>query len=109
MRLKTHRETERLIQRIGEIISRFYIRVMCKDQAGVIAQWSRVLADHNISISGALQHEGQGPENTVPVVIVTHPVPQKNVTAALQDMEKLDVIGAKPVCIRIVDMPEDKD
>jgi homoserine dehydrogenase len=109
MRLKTHRETERLIQRIGEIVSRFYIKAMCKDQAGVLAQWSRILADHNISISGALQHEGQGPENTVPVVIVTHPVPQKNVTAALADMEKLDVIGAKPVCIRIVDMPEDKD
>jgi homoserine dehydrogenase len=109
LHLKPHNETERLIQRIGEVVSRFYIKVMCKDQAGVIAQWSRILADHNISISGALQHEGRGPENTVPVVIVTHPVPQKNVTAALQDMEKLDVIGAKPVCIRIVDMPEDMD
>jgi homoserine dehydrogenase len=82
---------------------------MCKDQPGVIAQWSKVLAEHEISISGALQHEGTGPENTVPVVIATHPTQQKNVTAALEDMEALDVIGGKPVCIRIVDIPEDKE
>jgi hypothetical protein len=43
------------------------------------------------------------------VVITTHPTRQENVTAALEDMEKLDVIGGKPVCIRIVDIPEDKD
>ena len=82
---------------------------MCKDQPGSIAQWSKVLADNQISISGALQHEGYGPENTVPVVITTHPTRQKNVTSALKDMEKLDSIGGKPVCIRIVDIPEDTD
>jgi len=95
--------------RIGSLVCRFYIRIMCKDQPGVIAQWSKILADHKISISGALQHEGRGPENTVPVVITTHPTQQKNITAALEDMEALDVIGGKPVCIRIVDIPEDKD
>ncbi len=98
-----------LIDKIDNLVSRFYIRIMCKDQPGVIAQWSKVLAEHKISISGALQHEGTGPENTVPVVIITHPTRQKNVTAALEDMEKLDSIGGKPVCIRIVDIPEDKD
>ena len=98
-----------MIEKIDNLISRFYIRIMCKDQPGVIAQWSKILANHQISISGALQHEGRGPENTVPVVIATHPTQQRNVTAALKDMEKLDAIGGKPVCIRIVDIPEDKD
>jgi homoserine dehydrogenase len=109
LNLKTRAEVEPLIVKIDDCISRFYIRLMCKDQPGVIAQWSKVLADHQISISGALQHEGIGPDNTVPVVIATHPTQQKNVTAALKDMEKLDSIGGKPVCIRIVDVPEDKD
>lgn len=109
LHLKPRNEIESLIEKIDNLVSRFYIRIMCKDQPGVIAQWSRVLADHHISISGALQHEGTGPDNTVPVVIATHPTRQKNVTAALQDMGKLDVIGGKPVCIRIVDIPEDKD
>jgi homoserine dehydrogenase len=109
LNLKPRSQTIPLIDKIDNLVSRFYIRIMCKDQPGVIAQWSKVLADHQISISGALQHEGIGPDNTVPVVIATHPTQQKNVTAALKDMETLDVIGGKPVCIRIVDIPEDKD
>jgi len=109
LHLQPRDKTESLIEKIGNLVSRFYIRIMCKDQPGVIAQWSRVLADHQISISGALQHEGRGPENTVPVVITTHPTQQRNVTAALKDMKMLDVIGGKPVCIRIVDIPEDTD
>jgi len=109
LNLKPRSETALLIEKIDNIVSRFYIRIMCKDQPGVIAQWSRILADHQISISGAIQHEGTGPDNTVPVVIATHPTMQKNITVALQDMQKLDVIGGKPVCIRIVDIPEDKD
>jgi homoserine dehydrogenase len=109
LNLQPRDKTIPLIEQIGNLVSRFYIRIMCKDQPGVIAKWSKVLAEHHISISGALQHEGIGPDNTVPVVITTHPTPEKNVTAALEDMEKLDVIGGKPVCIRIVDIPEDKD
>jgi len=109
LNLRPRSQTVPLIEKIDNLVSRFYIRIMCKDQPGVIAQWSKVLADHQISISGALQHEDIGPDNTVPVVIVTHPTQQRNITAALEDMEKLDVIGGKPVCIRIVDIPEDKD
>jgi len=109
LNLRPRNETVPLIEKIDNIVSRFYIRIMCKDQPGVIAQWSKVLADHQISISGAIQHEGTGPDNTVPVVIATHPTMQKNITTALEDMEKLDVIGGKPICIRIVDIPEDKD
>ncbi|MHC4603439.1 MAG: homoserine dehydrogenase [Planctomycetota bacterium] len=107
--LKSRSEIESLIEKIGNCISRFYIRVMCRDQAGVVARWSKILGDHQISISGALQHEDIGPDNTVPVVIITHPIQQQNVTAALEELEKLDVLSGKPVCIRIVDIPEDKD
>lgn len=109
LNLQPRNRTAPLIEKIDNLISRFYIRIMCKDKPGVIAQWSKVLAEHQISISGALQREGIGPDNTVPVVIATHPTRQKNITAALEDMKKLDVIGGKPVCIRIVDIPEDKD
>lgn len=107
--LKPREQSISLIDKIDNLVSRFYIRIMCKDQPGGIAQWSKILADHQISISGALQHEGSGPENTVPVVITTHPAQQKNISAAIQDIQKLDVISGQPVCIRIVDMPEDKD
>ena len=109
MKLCPQKEAKIRINQIDNLVGRFYIRIMCKDRAGVIAQWSKVLAQHNISISGAIQHEGRGPENTVPVVIATHPVPERNINAAVKGMAELDSIGGKPVCIRIVDIPEDKD
>jgi len=109
LHLKPRSETEQLIENIDDCVSRFYIKVMAKDQPGVVACYGKVLGDNQISISGALQHEGTGPDNTVPVVITTHTTQQKNITAALNDLEELDVFSGKPVCIRIVDIPEDKD
>ena len=109
LHLKPRSEVESLIEKIGNCVSRFYIRVLAKDQPGVVASYSKILGDHQISISGALQHEGRWPDNTVPVVITTHPTQQKNVTAALGELAELDVLSGKPVCIRIVDIPEDKN
>ena len=98
-----------LVDSIENLTGRFYIRLMAKDKPGVFAAYGKILGDNGISISGALQHEGPGPDNTVPVVITTHPTMQKNITAALKALAELDVIGAEPVCIRIVDIPEDRD
>lgn len=109
LHLKPRSETKKLIEKIGDSVSRFYIRLMVSDQAGVFAQIGKVLAANSISISGILQHEGQGPENTIPVVITTHPTQQSRVTAAIKGLDKLNTVCTKPVCIRIVDIPEDKD
>ena len=82
---------------------------MVKDRPGVVAKYAKILGDHDISISGVLQHEGVGPDNAVPVVITTNPTMQKNMTAALEQIQNLDIVNANAVCIRIVDIPEDKD
>ncbi len=102
-------ESRTMIADMGQINSRFYIRVMAKDQPGVFAVYGRILGDHQISISGALQHEGIGPDNSVPVVITTHYTRQKNMLAALKELKQSDVVSGEPVCIRIVDIPEDLD
>ena len=109
LRIQPRNKTAALIEKIGSLVSRFYIRLMVKDRAGVFAQIGKILAKNAISISGILQHEGRGPDNTVPVVITTHPTQQSKVTAALKGMEKLDTVCSRPVCIRIVNIPEDKD
>ncbi len=103
--------TQRTVQikPIDEVDSRFYVRIMAKDQAGVFAKYGQVLGTHDISISGAIQHEWIGPDNTIPVVITTHPTQQKNMTAALKEIEQLDIVSGKPICIRIVDIPEDTE
>jgi homoserine dehydrogenase len=109
LRLRPRGEIKPFIEPIGEIVTRFYIRVMAKDEPGVVARYGKILADHQISISGALQHEGTGPGDTVPVVITTHRTQEKNMTAALAELRKIDIISGKPVCVRIVDIPQDKD
>jgi homoserine dehydrogenase len=109
LRLRPRSEVEPLIEPIGDSVSRFYIRVMAKDEPGVVARYGQILGDHRISISGALQHEGTGPDNTVPVVITTHRTQEKNMAAALAELETLDIISGKSVCVRIVDIPQDKD
>ncbi len=109
LNLKPHAEIAPMIDKIDNLVTRFYIRLMVKDQPGVFAQIGKVLADNAISISGVLQHEGRGPDNTVPVVITTHPNRQDKITAAVNALGQLDTVCAKPVCIRIVNIPEDKE
>lgn len=103
------RQAKPKLQSPDEIISRYYLRLMAKDVPGVTAKYAQVLGNHNISISGAIQHEWHGPNNTVPIVVTTHKTCQKNMDAAIKDLSKLDVLSPNPVCIRIVEIPEDKD
>jgi homoserine dehydrogenase len=97
------------IKSIQEIQCRFYIRLMAKDEPGVVAKYGRILASHKISIRGAIQHEGRGPDGSVPVVITTHPTEERNMFNALDELSRLKVIGSRPVCLRIVDIPEDSE
>ena len=109
LKLKPREQTKPLIKKIDECFNRFYISLMAKDQAGVFAQIAKILAENAISISGVLQHEGRGPADTVPLVITTHPSPESKVATTLKGLEELDTVRGKPVCIRIVDIPEDKE
>jgi homoserine dehydrogenase len=109
LQLVPRAEAKSLIDDINSLNTRFYVRLMAKDQPGVFATYGKILGDHRISISGALQHEGSGPDNTVPVVITTHPTCQKSMSEALKDFDNVDVFGKDPVCIRIVNIPEDSD
>lgn len=95
------------IEPVENLTSRFYIRLMVTDAPGTFAKIANILAEHNISISGILQHEEHDGRGAVPAIVTTHPNLQKNVSAALADLKKLDIVQNEPICIRIVDIPED--
>ena len=89
----------------AQTVARYYLRIAAKDRPGVIAQISRVLGDHNISISAIVQHETD--EGAfVPLVITTHRTREGDIRSAAQAIAGLDVVRGRPVCIRIVDLPE---
>jgi len=98
-----------LIGKIDELTSRFYIKLRVSDKPGVFAQICTVLAKHEISLSGVLQHEEHNTANVVPAIVITHLTQQKKITAALADLANLEIVKEKPVCIRIVDIPQDSD
>lgn len=109
MPMTTGQQEQIRIKKIQDIECRFYIRLMARDEPGVVARYGRILANHKISIRGAIQHEGRGPDKTVPVVITTHPTLELNMFNALDELARLKVIGTRPACIRIVDIPEDSE
>lgn len=100
-------ETGKNLEPVDNLTSRFYIRLMVTDAAGTFAKIGNILAEHETSISGMLQHEAHSEGSYVPVIITTHPNLQKNVSAVLDDLKKLDIVRDEPVCIRIIDIPED--
>jgi homoserine dehydrogenase len=95
----------------GEIISRFYLRFMVKDAAGVLAKIASALGRNGISIASVLQQEipedSGRQRNRVPVVITTHPAKEKNVRKALMSLRTAKIAVEDPVCLHIVDEREE--
>jgi homoserine dehydrogenase len=88
------------------IHSRYYIRVTAEDSPGVLAKIAEKFGKHHISISSVLQKEIPD-ESTikegVPVIITTHSAGEGSIILALKEVDELDVIKAKSICIAILD------
>ncbi|MDR1180220.1 MAG: homoserine dehydrogenase [Spirochaetales bacterium] len=95
----------------GEIVSRFYLRFVVSDAAGVLAKIAAVLGRNGISIASVLQKEGvesSGKQRgRVPVVITTHQAKEKNVRKALISLRTAKLALENPVCLHIVDEQEE--
>jgi homoserine dehydrogenase len=85
---------------IKEIFSEYYMRFSVVDKPGVLSKISGALGNHNISIASVIQKERRE-KGPVPVVIVTHDAKEENVQSALKEINKLDVVNAETVLIRI--------
>ncbi|MGH7232187.1 MAG: homoserine dehydrogenase [Nitrospiraceae bacterium] len=88
------------IRPMEEIASLYYLRFMVVDRTGVLSQISGVLGQHGISISSVLQ-KGRKEGQTVPVVIMTHTATERNVQAALRDINRMAFISEPTTLIRV--------
>ena len=83
--------------------SRFYLRMMVEDRPGVMADITRILADHHISISSVIQHEaledGNGETEIVPLIIMTHTVLTGDFLATLK---QIDLFGFRAAAQRVL-------
>ena len=79
----------------------YYIRLMVRDQPGVIADVAAALRDQAISVEAMLQRHRGAPGETVPVVITTHETEEAAMTDALTRIRDLDTVLEEPRVIRI--------
>jgi homoserine dehydrogenase len=93
------------IQPAASVRTRFYLRLSVSDRPGVMADVTRVLADHHISIASIIQHEAleEHEGNTVPLVIMTHTVPTGSFAAAVADIDRLACVAAPSVYYPVED------
>lgn len=90
----------------AQIASRYYLRVVVKDQPGVLASVTGILSNHGISITSALQKEPETGRNTVSVVITTHTASAGEIETALKEFASLSTIQ-NTICIPIIDEHEE--
>jgi homoserine dehydrogenase len=96
-------ESNRLeVKPIDDVVTRYYFRFSALDQPGVLSIISGILGTHNISLTSVLQ-VGREVRGSVPIVMLTHEARNADVTAALAEIDHLDVVKDKTIIFRVED------
>ena len=92
---------ERLaVKPMEELVSSYYLRVFARDQPGVLAQIAGILGRHRISIESMIQPLRHAAD-AVPIVLMTHEAVERDVRAALAEIDQLEVIRDQSLLVRI--------
>jgi homoserine dehydrogenase len=85
---------------LGEVVSRYYVRLSVADKPGVMAKVTAILGAAKIGIASIIQPEGHEGE-TVPLILMIHDAPNAAMQQALAKIGRLPVVKAPPVMIRV--------
>ncbi len=77
----------------------YFIRLMVKDQSGVIASVTSILADHRISLE-ALNQKERHATHAVPIVMLTHETTEGNLQAAISRIIDLEAVDEDVLILR---------
>jgi homoserine dehydrogenase len=89
-------EPGKSIKPMAELKTRYYLRLNVADRPGVLAQVSKVLGDHLISISSVIQKAIDAVAETAEIVIMTHPANEREMQQALDELGRLAPV--KEIC-----------
>jgi homoserine dehydrogenase len=79
----------------------YYLRLSAEDKPGVLADVTRILANHNISIEAIIQKEPLKGESYLPIILLTHKVREREIDAAIAQIEALATINRPVKRIRL--------
>jgi homoserine dehydrogenase len=86
---------------MDDIETAYYLRLQAVDQPGVMAQISRIMGELDISIEAIVQKEPAPAQTTVPVIMLTRRVRERQVNEAIRQFGELDSIVGEIVRIRV--------
>ncbi len=89
------------IKPMSEIETRYYLRMNVADRPGVLAQISKILGDHLISIASFIQKEADSVAQTAEIVIMTHSAQEKAMQLALDELTHLTAVKEVSNFIRV--------
>ncbi|MFZ2311263.1 MAG: homoserine dehydrogenase [Methylobacter sp.] len=79
----------------------YYLRLNAEDKPGVLAEVTKILADHQISIEAIIQKEPLENETSVPIILLTQITLEKEMNAAIAEIEALNTVTGKVNRIRL--------
>jgi homoserine dehydrogenase len=85
---------------MADIVSRFYVRLLAKDQPGVIGHLGLCFGNHDVSIESVVQIDMRG--EIAEIVVVTHEVKESNFQTALDELRSYDNIQSVPSVLRVL-------
>ena len=105
--LSIHEEQSRPcgILPLAEVRSRYYLRLTVKDEPGVLARVSSVTASRGVSIATVLQRE-LASSRGASLILTTHESNERDIRAAVDDLNALDSTLEAPFLMRIADFEE---
>ena len=87
---------------IDETVSHYYLRLLVKDEPGVLAQVATVLGQRNIGISSVMQPEDLASETgTIPLFLMIHDASLGQMRAAVEAISGLGCVTEAPSWMRV--------
>lgn len=80
------------VRPIGSLFTRYYIRLIVADRAGVLAQIAQALGNEGISIASVLQKDTDIGTQSAEIVIMTHPARESFIQRALLTIGSLEPV-----------------
>jgi len=86
--------------KIDQIRTKFYLRFQAIDKPGVLSKISGILGRHGIGINSVTQ-KVHGTQSFIPLIMLTDYTTERALRQALNKIQKLSIVKAKPVAIRM--------
>jgi len=86
---------------MDDVETAYYLRMQVSDRPGVMADITRILGDAGISIEAILQKEPAAGADKASVILLTHVVVERQMNAAIEQIESLDSIDGAVTRIRL--------